>query len=102
MTSGRWSSSTRTTELPPGWRTRICPRILARDPTCALRLPGCTVVSTEVDHIGDKHDHSDENLRGLCSPCHTQVTQQQAAKARAASRARKPRQRPTQRHPGLL
>jgi 5-methylcytosine-specific restriction protein A len=98
MTSGRWSSSTRTTQLPPGWRTRIRPRILERDPTCALHLPGCTVVSTEVDHVGDKHDHSDENLRGLCHPCHTQVTQQQAK----AARTRKQRTRPTERHPGLL
>lgn len=91
-----WASSQRRAELPPGWSSRIVPRILQRDPTCRLQLRGCTNVSTEVDHIGDKHDHSDANLRGLCHPCHAKRTHEQSLAARPS------RRRPAERHPGVM
>jgi 5-methylcytosine-specific restriction enzyme A len=94
MTSGRWSSSTRTTQLPPGWRTRICPRILERDPVC--RVCGINA-SVEVDHVHDPTDHSDDALQGICTNCHKRKTQREAQ----AGRARKSRRRPVEPHPGL-
>lgn len=98
--SGRWADSTRAAHLPPDWPdTRV--RILRRDPHCTLALPGCTLTSVEVDHIGHREDHGDHNLRGVCHHCHTARTQSQAAQARAAARARRPRRRPQPRHPGL-
>lgn len=90
-----WETSARRSELPRDWAT-IRRRILARDPICRLALEVCTGRSNEVDHVGDKHDHSDHNLRGVCTPCHKRRTQEQA-------QAAKPRQRrATESHPGLL
>lgn len=54
-------------------------RILLRDPICAnpYALPNHLVVSTEVDHKIPRSrggDESDENLQGLCHPCHSRKT----------------------------
>lgn len=98
--TGRWASSNRREELPPDWASRLVPRILNRDPDCQLQLQGCTGMSTEVDHIGDKHDHSNGNLRGVCSPCHSKRTQ---AQARAAHRAHYQQvRRQPEPHPGVI
>ncbi len=64
---------------------RIRPVVLRRDPVCKLQLPGCTQVSTEVDHItpvylGGTDDLT--NARGVCSHCHASHTGRQAAQAR--------------------
>lgn len=99
--SGRWADRPTGRDLPPNWR-KIQARILRRDPTCSLRLPGCTVVSTEVDHIVDRDDHSDGNLQGVCHECHMRKTQAEAAAGRAAARARKPKRRAAEPHPGIL
>lgn len=101
MTSLRKASPTewRTTPLPKGWRARIRPRILKRDPTCKLRTHCYGAASVEVDHIGDNADHDDANLRGVCKECHAHRTGQQGAAASIA--ARPTRQRPAPRHPGL-
>lgn len=73
-----WAGSTRRSELPSNWES-IRRRILDRDPACKV----CdNALSTEVDHIHDPHDHSDENLQGICSRCHTDKTQREAALAR--------------------
>jgi len=95
MTSREW----RTVPLPPGWKTRIVPRILRRDPRCRLRTHCWGAKSTEVDHIDDPADHSDANLRGVCSRCHAHRTGQQGAAAMHARRPRRER-RPAP-HPGL-
>ena len=55
------------------WR-RLRLLILARDPVCRRchRNP-----STEVDHIVAKKDggtNDEQNLQGLCKPCHSQKT----------------------------
>lgn len=102
MTSGRWTDRPQGRALPSNWSRTIRPRILVRDPHCTLRQPGCTLVSTEVDHIGDPDDHSDGNLRGACHHCHAKRTAAQAATGRARARAARPKLRAQRRHPGLL
>lgn len=90
-----WQSSTRSRRLPPNWRT-IRTRILRRDQhTCRLRLPGCTELATQVDHIQPGDDHSPDNLRASCAHCN--------ARANIATRPKPAsRKRPTEPHPGLL
>lgn len=88
--------------------------ILRRDPTCTLRLPGCTGISTEADHItphaaalragwslADIDDPT--NGQGVCSSCHTRKSRAEATAGRRqqAARHRAARTRPTQPHPGL-
>lgn len=95
-----WSSkgSSRRTPLPKDWAV-IRPRILRRDPYCVLNISGvCTRISTQVDHINKPDDHSDNNLRGVCRPCHNKHTSQQSNATKAKRRALS--KRPPQRHPG--
>lgn len=90
-TAAPWQTSNRRAELPSDW-THIAAGILERHPTCQLDYPGiwhtsrgparCTHTSTEVDHIGDKHDHTPHNLRGVCTSCHSRRTLEQAAAGR--------------------
>jgi len=89
----------RTVPLPPGWDAVIRPRILHRDPTCMLRTHCWGAKSTEVDHIDDPADHSDDNLRGVCTRCHAHRTGQQGAAATHAKRSR--RLRPEAQRPSL-
>jgi 5-methylcytosine-specific restriction protein A len=75
------------------WRT-VRREVLARDPVCRLRFPGCTGSSTEVDHvigIADGGSNDPANLRGTCRPCHRQRTIQQSHEGmkRAAGRRRR-------------
>lgn len=90
------SQGWRRSPLPNDWPRRRA-RILKRDERCRLALPGCTIVSTEVDHIDQHDDHTDANLRGVCSSCHHQHTEQQ----RQDAIAKRSRKRPTKPHPGL-
>jgi 5-methylcytosine-specific restriction endonuclease McrA len=55
------------------WR-RLRARVVAEEPICWLRLPGCTVRSTTADHIIPISVRPDlrmvrSNLRGACSHC---------------------------------
>src|SRR4051812_11242359 len=88
----------RTVPLPADWARVTRPRILARDPVCKLRTDCWGAKSTEVDH-GDAgpDDHSDANLRGVCTACHARRTGQQGAAARNAKRPS--RLRPQLDHP---
>ena len=80
-TTAKWAKSTRRTELPRNWH-RIRKRILQRDPLCTI----CTKdFSTEVHHMGDKHNHTDANLAGTCHACHAKQTARQAAEARSST-----------------
>jgi 5-methylcytosine-specific restriction endonuclease McrA len=74
-------------------------RVLRRDGhRCQIKGPGCTGIATDVDHIGDRHDHSEANLRAVCGWCHRQRSAAQGhARQRALKQARK---RPPERHPG--
>lgn len=60
-------------------------RILRRDPTCQLRLPGCTGVSEVCDHrvplaagAAAGGLDTDENCRGVCRACDRKNTSQTA------------------------
>lgn len=87
--------SWRRTPLPPDWPARRR-RVLDRDQhQCQLRGPRCAGEATDVDHIGDRDDHSDANLRSACGPCHDSRTGQQARAVQGF------RRRPPAKHPGL-
>lgn len=94
--SGGWRGSDRVKRLPPGWK-KIRAEVLTRDPTCQL----CHVrPSTHCDHIEPKKDdHRKEALRGVCAPCHMQLSSKQG---NDAPRTKPGRARPQERHPGLL
>lgn len=80
-----WAGSTRRRTLPRGWSSNIQPRILRRDGhRCQApeHDPRCDGRATEVDHIGDRLDHSDANLRSLNHWCHLRYTLAQAQAAR--------------------
>jgi 5-methylcytosine-specific restriction protein A len=98
---GQWQGSNRRAELPPDWDSAIRPRILARDgQQCALVEDGvrCTQRATDVDHIGDKNDHRDENLRAICGWHHKKRSSQQGN----AARKRVSEKRRPEPHPGLI
>ena len=68
---------------------RIRARVLAEEPTCRLRLAGCTTYSTQVDHIVPKsRGGTDErgNLRAVCKPCHQRKTQDESATGKRLKR----------------
>lgn len=63
-----WSSLSRVT------RSRTRAAVLERDGhRCQLRLDGCTVIATTVDHIRDRRIGGDgpDNLRAACAWCNT-------------------------------
>jgi len=94
-----WASSNRRTELPPNWH-KLRAVILRRDGhRCTHHDNGrrCEAKATDVDHIGDRHNHQPDNLTSLCHPHHATKTLREAAAGRAARSNR----RPEQRHPGL-
>lgn len=97
------SRSARTTPLPRNWPA-IRRRILKRDGYTCTNLnhlgQRCGQPATDVDHIGDPTDHSDANLRSLCTACHKRRSSSQGGKAAAAKRI--PRKRPAEKHPGLI
>lgn len=103
MAWGQHPSSRRST-LPPDW-PKIRQRVLNRDRRqCQIRGPHCVRTATEVDHVGDRHDHSLEQLRSACTPCHTARSAQQGATASGTARRARvaARRRPQERHPGVL
>jgi 5-methylcytosine-specific restriction protein A len=105
MPNGQWKGSTRRETLGRDFfRNRA--RALRRDGyTCQLRYPGiCTGTANQGDHIGDRLDHSLENLRSACPECHQHRSSQQGGQAigkklQARAAARK---RPAEPHPGQL
>ncbi|MFE0039427.1 HNH endonuclease [Streptomyces sp. NPDC059015] len=95
--SGGWQDSNRRAELPADWYTRIRPLILARD---GHACQSCGRLATDVDHIGDKHDHRLENLQALCSRCHMRKTSRQGNLS--PNRVKVTEARDMERHPGLM
>lgn len=97
---GNWAGSHRRAELPPDWPL-IVDQILARDHRrCQFpdeQHPGiCGRPATDVDHIGDRHDHRPQNLQAACEWHHDRKSSAQgnAARRRWSSR------RPPEPHPG--
>jgi len=57
-------------------------RVLAEEPWCTLRLPGCTGRSTQADHIVSANTAPElfferRNVRGTCAKCHMKRSRQQ-------------------------
>lgn len=55
------------------WR-KLRARVIREEPTCRLRLTGCTRTSTTADHIIPRSKRPDltmvrSNLRGACAHC---------------------------------
>lgn len=89
------------------WR-KLSKQVCTEEPTCWLRLPGCTGRSTTGDHIIPMCVRPDlalvrSNVRGACKPCNdlrrdTPVNQLDAlrcpSKQAARQRARANRRRP--------
>jgi 5-methylcytosine-specific restriction protein A len=100
-----WKGSTRRQSLGKEYfRNRAA--VMKRDAgICQIRIPGlCIGTATDCDHIGDRLNHSPENMRAACAPCHGRRSGQQGGRAagkerrvRAAARFRQP-----ERHPGEL
>lgn len=96
--SGSWSGSYRNLRLPCEWQS-IRRRILDRDNyTCQMRLLGCLITASDVDHIVRGDDHSDENLQASCTSCHAKKSSQEGNSRKRELRAK--RLRPVERHPG--
>ncbi|RYH30026.1 MAG: HNH endonuclease [Alcaligenaceae bacterium] len=99
-TSPRWATSDRKDRLPPDWESRRR-QVLSRDGWwCQIEGPGCTGPATDVDHIRRGDDHSPENLRAVCSHCHSKKTSAEGHSRKQELRAR--RSRPRDRHPGSM
>jgi 5-methylcytosine-specific restriction enzyme A len=106
--SGGWAGSKRSDGLPSWWPVTVR-RILRRDPQC--RCDGCEKcnranpsriccrASTDVDHIIRGDNHKDDNLRGICRPCHGHKSSREGNAAKAA---RRQSTRPAEKHPGDL
>ncbi|MGW6531462.1 HNH endonuclease [Streptomyces venezuelae] len=92
-----WQGSNRRAELPPDWYTRIRPQVLDRD---SHRCQSCGQTATDVDHIGDKHDHRLINLQALCGWCHRKKTSRQGNYS--PNRVRATESRPRESHPGIV
>ena len=82
-----WAGSDRRSRLPRNWAA-IRKRVLDRDGhRCQLRLPGCTVVATEVDHrVAGIDDHRESSLQSACNHCHKIKSASEGAAARGHAR----------------
>lgn len=97
-----WSTSDRRHRLPKDWPT-IVSRIKTRDQhrcQASRHDPRCDGRGTDVDHIIQGDDHSDDNLQLLNEHCHRAKTAAETA-ARNKLNA-KLRRRPEEEHPGRL
>lgn len=73
-----WSSSARRTELPSNWDQLR--REVLQDENYSCRR--CGAFANQADHIGDRHNHSRDNLQPLCEPCHRKKTAREGKLAR--------------------
>ena len=88
--------------LPADWEQRRATRLRRDRHRCQhIRYDTgkrCGDRANQVDHIGDRNDHSLENLQSLCEYHHMQKTGSQGGTAAARARA----QRQKQKHPGIV
>ena len=104
-----WEGSTRRERLPADW-SAIRKRVLRRDGhRCTHTDNGirCSARATDVDHIIAGDDHSEHNLRSLCSDHHRAKSAREGYDAmrrmvRARRAAADKKFRRTEEHPGLL
>ncbi len=104
MAGGYRGSTRRQTLGKTYWRNRTA--VMKRDNRqCRIRTPGlCIGTATECDHVGDRLNHSPENMRAACRPCHLHRSGQQGGRAAGVARQARvaARTRPTETHPGLI
>jgi len=67
------------------WR-KLSNRVIREEPTCRIRLPGCTGKSTTTDHIIPRWLRPDltmvrSNLRGACRQCNSALGNKMRAPA---------------------
>jgi 5-methylcytosine-specific restriction enzyme A len=100
-----WAGSDRRSRLPRNWAS-IRRRILARDGhKCQWRDYNgwCGEPATDVDHVKAGDNHSDDNLRSLCTWHHGKKSAREGAAAAAARRQTlSERFRRDEGHPGSL
>lgn len=91
-----WETSDRRERLPANWPE--IRRGVLKDAgwRCQIRLPGCTSMATEVDHVRFRDETSP--LQAACSHCHGKKSAMEGVAQRARLRAA--RKRPAPRHPG--
>lgn len=97
-----WANSNRAARLPSNWPA-IRRRIIRRDGGRCTQLFSdgrrCERTDVEVDHIVPGDDHSDDNLRCLCTWHHRRKSAHEGGTAAALTRVRTAR--PTPIHPAL-
>lgn len=99
--AGKWAGSKRKAGLPKNW-PEIREQVKERDGhRCMATMRDdtrCPEPGTDVDHIGDPHDHRLLNLQLLCSWHHDKKS---SAQGNAARPKAPPLRRPGEAHPGL-
>ena len=96
-----WQESNRRQELPDNWNALRASVIRRAQGRCQWKLPSgkrCPRPGTDVDHYGDKDDHS--KLRLLCEKHHNDHTAWQAKQAKV--KTKQSRYRRGEEHPGTL
>ena len=100
---GQWArgdgATPRRAELPRDW-PRIRAHVLARDGHACRWIENnkrCGARATDVDHINNRHDHNEKNLRSLCVTHHSAYTSKQGN----AERWKHSERCPKETHPGL-
>lgn len=104
-----WRGSTRRQTLPPDW-PKIRAIVLKRDGyRCrherADGLGRCVETATDVDHVGDRHDHRPENLESKCEFHHLRKSSAEGNAARkvlTVTRRRALEKRGPESHPGII
>jgi hypothetical protein len=93
----RWANSNRRAELPSNWDQlrRFVERRAGGLCQAVEHVLGCDGIGTDCDHIGDRDDHSPDNLQWLSVPCHRAKTREQSARYFARAR-RQPERHPTE------
>lgn len=88
------------TRTSVGYTPAQARRILRKYPTCFLAYADiCTIVSTQVHHVvewGEGGSDDDENLRGVCKPCHDRHSALYSVAKRDEWKRR------PEKHPGIL
>lgn len=103
--SGKWSSSTRRSELPADWpaiRAAVARRARGQCEHAHDDGTRCSEQGTECDHINGRNNHTLTNLQWLCHQHHAEKTQREAREAAAIAQAKLTHPSLTKRHPGLL
>ena len=98
-----WEGSTRKETLPPNWqqlRRIVLDRCGGRCEVVKKNGKRCWDKATDVDHMGDRLDHSVERLRGICTWHHSRKSSREGNEAQAAQRA--VLRHPVEPHPGLI